>query len=91
MGFCKPLFAVGVGMLLMIVVSACASMEPFEYRSDNEVKEGPGLFTGKKGALVIFDNTGSETEENISAHFSQIPSMQISGSHDRKQDTNHVT
>ena len=35
-------------------LTACAGVERFEYRSGREVKEGPGLFTGKAGAVVIY-------------------------------------
>ena len=64
MCFYKKLFSPVLGLLLILSISACASMEPFEYRSDNEVREGPGLFSGKKGGLVIYDNTGDETGAN---------------------------
>ena len=35
------------------MLTACGGVERFEYRSGREVKEGPGLFTGKAGAIVI--------------------------------------
>lgn len=43
-------------MLCLIVgLSACTSSpEPYEYQPDNELKPGPGLFSGEKGEFVIF-------------------------------------
>ncbi len=35
-------------------LTACGGVERFEYHSDREVKQGPGLFTGKAGAIVIY-------------------------------------
>ena len=46
-------------VILMIVLTAwaltaCGRVERFEYRSDREVKQGPGLFTWKAGSVVIY-------------------------------------
>ena len=35
-------------------LTACGGVERFEYHSDREVKQGPGLFTGKAGSVVIY-------------------------------------
>ncbi len=36
-------------------LSGCAtSSEPFEYQSDNEAKQGRGVFTGEEGTWTIF-------------------------------------
>jgi len=41
--------------ILLIVLSGCAvSPEPFEYRADNELKPGPGLFSGEEGVFTIY-------------------------------------
>ena len=41
--------------ILLIVLSGCAvSPEPFEYRADNELKPGPGLFSGENGVFTIY-------------------------------------
>jgi hypothetical protein len=42
----------GVGLWLLV---GCATPpEPFHYQPDNELKPGPGLFTGKEGAYTIY-------------------------------------
>lgn len=44
-------------MVLMVALSltACATTkEPFEYQSDNEAKQGRGVFTGEQGTWTIF-------------------------------------
>jgi hypothetical protein len=36
-------------------MAACsASPQPFEYQPDNELKPGPGFFSGENGEFVIF-------------------------------------
>ena len=40
---------------LIFGMAACsASPEPFDYQPDNELKPGPGLFSGEKGGFIIF-------------------------------------
>ena len=61
--------ALWIGPLLMaLLVSACAGIEPYEPRDYRE--EGPekGLFTGSEGEFVIFrksydPETGSEADK----------------------------
>ena len=38
----------------LLVLGACAHSEPFAYESYNEVKPGPGVFTGEKGTWMIY-------------------------------------
>ena len=39
---------------LIFGMSACsAPPEPFEYQPENELKPGPGLFSGEKGEFTI--------------------------------------
>jgi hypothetical protein len=38
----------------LLVLGACAHSEPFAYESYNEVKPGPGVFTGEKGTWTIY-------------------------------------
>jgi hypothetical protein len=45
----------GTMALLALIASsivACAG-QPFEYRSSREIPEGPGMFTGAAGAVVL--------------------------------------
>jgi len=46
-------FAIWLGIIVlfgMMVSSGCSTTpKPFEYRPDNELKKGPGLFSGEEG------------------------------------------
>ena len=43
-------FLMGIGF-----VAGCSSVEPYEYENEaDEIKPGPGLFTGEDGEAVIF-------------------------------------
>ena len=39
-------------ILLCLALAGCAA-RPFEYRSQNEIPEGPGFLTGEAGAFVL--------------------------------------
>ncbi len=41
-------------LFILFTLGACARAEKFEYRSNRELKQGPGLLTGKEGAIVIY-------------------------------------
>ncbi len=41
-------------LLAALALWSCAGVEPFDYRSDRELKPGPGLFTGEAGAAVLY-------------------------------------
>ena len=44
-------------MVLCLGFLACATPpEPFEYRSSNELKPGPGLFSGEDGRFTLYGN-----------------------------------
>ena len=46
---------IGWVVVLMLLFCACATPpEPYEYVPDNEIKPGPGLFTGEEGSLTIY-------------------------------------
>ena len=51
-------------LMAFFVISGCGKMEPAAYHPVDEVPQGPGLFTGKKGAVVIRvpDEASSEDE-----------------------------
>lgn len=39
----------------VLAVNGCAvTPEPFDYHQDNELKQGPGLFSGEDGAFTIY-------------------------------------
>lgn len=49
----RSLILGGVGMWLLL--AACATPpEPFEYKQSNDLKPGPGLFTGEEGTFTIY-------------------------------------
>lgn len=48
----RSLILGGVGMWLLL--AACATPpEPFEYKQSNDLKPGPGIFTGEEGVFTI--------------------------------------
>ena len=39
----------------MVVLNGCSTVpKPFEYQPDNELKKGPGLFSGEEGKFTIY-------------------------------------
>lgn len=51
-------FLVVAGMAISLLVTACASSpEPYEYRSENENKSGPGVLSGEDGVFTIYSGT----------------------------------
>ena len=64
----RSLILGGVGMWLLL--AACATPpEPFEYKQSNDLKPGPGIFTGEKGVYTIYgrpkpaENSPGNSEE----------------------------
>jgi hypothetical protein len=52
--------AVGIGL----VIGACAtSPEPFEYQPENELKSGPGLFSGDDGVFTLYGKPAAASTE----------------------------
>jgi hypothetical protein len=47
-------------VLLTVVLAGCAA-ERFEYHPATEIPEGPGMFTGKEGAVVLYRSDGTES------------------------------
>ncbi len=43
-----------LGIAILLAVAACARGTPFQPTAVDEIKPGPGLFTGEAGAFVIF-------------------------------------
>ncbi|MBF0379710.1 MAG: hypothetical protein HQL69_01755 [Magnetococcales bacterium] len=42
-------------IILTMALVGCSSAKPFAYEDQGEVKEGPGLFSGKKGEFIIYN------------------------------------
>lgn len=65
------LLAAGAALLVL----GCASPKPFDYHSGNEIPEGPGLFSGKDGAVTLYDSNkapgpAGRTESGSGTHAS---------------------
>ena len=44
-----------LAFILIIAMSGCSTApKPFDYQPDNELKKGPGLFSGENGAFTIY-------------------------------------
>lgn len=43
----------GLSFLAAVLFIGCSGIKPAAYHPGSEVPEGPGLFTGEKGAVVI--------------------------------------
>jgi len=55
----------GVGLGLL---AGCATPpEPFEYHQSNELKPGPGIFTGKEGVYTIYGTPPAGLDETDSS------------------------
>lgn len=42
------------GVALWLLVACATPPEPFEYEPSNELKPGPGIFTGEEGVYTIY-------------------------------------
>jgi len=54
---CIPLL---VGMLLGLALVGCVTQDPFRPPVRDEIPDGPGLFTGSRGAWVISRHLGAQ-------------------------------
>lgn len=43
-----------LALALLLALAACARGTPFQPAATDEIKPGPGLFTGEAGRLVIY-------------------------------------
>ena len=39
--------------LLWLPLAGCSSMQPYQYHSDREIPEGPGLISGQYGSFKL--------------------------------------
>lgn len=41
-------------LLLAMTLMGCADMKPLDYRAIDQIKPGPGLFTGEDGEFLLY-------------------------------------
>jgi len=57
----RLMMLIGIGLWLLV---GCATPpQPFDYQPDNELKPGPGLFTGEAGVYTIHGPQPQEEKE----------------------------
>lgn len=49
----KRLTAMGVAATTLVLAACATAPQPFDYRPGDDLKPGPGLFSGKDGAFTI--------------------------------------
>ena len=49
--------------LLFLTISGCTYGKPFEYDDFNEIPEGRGVFSGRKGVFILYSSP-SQTEHD---------------------------
>jgi len=52
-----------VGALVVFLFICGCGGEPYTYESNNELKTGPGLFSGEDGEITIFKQRPTEEKE----------------------------
>jgi hypothetical protein len=53
---------------VVVLLLGCASPpKPFTYQPNTEIKEGPGLFSGEKGEIVLYDSKQKGRASNAPA------------------------
>ncbi len=53
-----------MAMVVLLVAGGCADVKPFHPVQNREDPDGPGLFSGRGGKIILYDSaTGEETEE----------------------------
>ncbi len=53
---------------VVVLLLGCASPpKPFTYQPNTEIKEGPGLFSGEKGEIVLYDSKQKSRASNAPA------------------------
>ena len=54
-----------LGVVAVWLMAGCATPpEPFEYQQSNELKPGPGIFTGEEGVYTIYGTPPQPAEED---------------------------
>jgi hypothetical protein len=52
-----------IGTLIVCLLLCGCGGEPYTYESNNELKNGPGLFSGEDGEIKIFEQKKKEEEQ----------------------------
>jgi hypothetical protein len=50
----KSIGLVSAGFVLLLLAGCASTPQPYTYHNDRDEKPGPGLFSGDKGAYVIY-------------------------------------
>jgi hypothetical protein len=60
------LYLFGIPMLgFGLMAMGCGPVKPFEPPRVGEIPDGPGLFTGHRGALVLSRDLGADREQTV--------------------------
>ena len=63
-----------LGVLAAWLLAGCATPpEPFEYQQSNELKPGPGIFTGEEGVYTIYGPPPEPAAEDAGASGEEGP------------------
>jgi hypothetical protein len=63
-----------VGVVLGLLFTGCATPpEPFDYQQNNELKPGPGIFTGEEGVYTIYGRPPKPAREAAEASEEEGP------------------
>ena len=59
----KIVWCLQVGAVVVFLFICGCGGEPYTYESNNQVKTGPGLFSGEDGEITIFKQRPNEEQE----------------------------
>jgi len=51
------------GLVLWLLVGCATPRQPYDYQQSNELKPGPGIFTGEEGVYTIYGPPPKEEKE----------------------------
>jgi hypothetical protein len=52
-----------LAFILLASIGGCSTApKPFDYQPDNELKKGPGLFSGEDGAFTIYRKAAADNK-----------------------------
>jgi hypothetical protein len=58
-------------LAIWFILAGCTATGPYEYENDRDQKPGPGLFSGQKGAFIIYESPKPKTENDTTEETSQ--------------------